>query len=59
MKGSATDYLERIMLSQLNQVVCWRERCERECACINCTEYRTLTPPKLIDLDSNPEAANT
>jgi UDP-N-acetylmuramoyl-tripeptide--D-alanyl-D-alanine ligase len=46
IKGSIkADHLERIMLSQLDQVVCWRERCGKECACLDCSEYRTPTSP--------------
>ena len=46
IKGSLTaDHLERIMLSQLDRVVCWRERCGYKCACLGCKEYRNPTPP--------------
>src|SRR6476620_2610203 len=48
IKGSiVADHLERIMLSQLDRVVCWQERCGIECACIDCAHYRTPMPPPL------------
>ena len=40
MKASlVADHLERIMLSQLDEVVCWRERCEQEVPCPVCKLY--------------------
>lgn len=46
IRGSlAADHLERIMLSQLDRVVCWRERCGKQCACVDCSNYRTPKPP--------------
>ena len=48
IKGSLpADHLERVMLSQLDQVVCWQERCGNECACVDCAYYRTPIPPPL------------
>ncbi len=38
------DHLERIFFSQLDKVVCWRERCGRPKACPNCTAYRKPWP---------------
>jgi len=41
VKASATDHLERVMLSQLDQVVCWREQCGRKYGqCPSCDDYR-------------------
>jgi UDP-N-acetylmuramoyl-tripeptide--D-alanyl-D-alanine ligase len=54
IKGSiGADHLERIMLSQLDRVVCWRERCGIELACIDCAHNRTpFLPPLGSDDDS-------
>jgi hypothetical protein len=42
MKASLiADHLERIMLSQLDEVVCWRERCKQEVPCPLCKLYAT------------------
>jgi UDP-N-acetylmuramoyl-tripeptide--D-alanyl-D-alanine ligase len=42
IKGSrAADHLERIMLSQLDEVVCWRKRCPQKVVnCPSCFRYR-------------------
>jgi hypothetical protein len=46
VKASATDHLERVMLSQLDQVVCWRERCGRKYGiCPSCDDYRKPHAP--------------
>lgn len=46
VKASRTaDHLERIMLSQLDEVVCWRERCRKGGNCFSCDSYRQPTPP--------------
>ena len=46
IKGSfAADHLERIMLSQVDHVVCWRERCGIERVCPDCRHYRTAQSP--------------
>lgn len=46
IKGSRkADHLERIMLSQHDEVVCWHERCKREVACQACIYYRKPHPP--------------
>jgi UDP-N-acetylmuramoyl-tripeptide--D-alanyl-D-alanine ligase len=48
IKGSrAADHLERIMLSQLDEVVCWREGCRKVCNCHTCNHYREPTAPPL------------
>ncbi|MGD9501577.1 MAG: Mur ligase family protein [Methyloceanibacter sp.] len=48
LKGSRTaDHLERIMLSQLGPVVCWKERCGRKLDCPNCSRYTRPSPPVL------------
>ena len=41
----AADHLERIMLSQLEEVVCWREGCGKNVCCPSCRDYRTAAPP--------------
>ncbi len=45
VKASVSDHLERVMLSQLDQVVCWRERCGYRHACVTCPKYRKATLP--------------
>jgi UDP-N-acetylmuramoyl-tripeptide--D-alanyl-D-alanine ligase len=40
VKALLTDHLERIMLSQLDEVVCWREGCGKWPPCPRCTNYR-------------------
>jgi UDP-N-acetylmuramoyl-tripeptide--D-alanyl-D-alanine ligase len=45
VKGSAADHLERLMLAELDSVVCWRERCGRIKECPGCEHYRTPKPP--------------
>ena len=55
VKASRTaDHLERIMLSQLDEVVCWRERCKKACNCQTCKSYRKPTPPPLAVLQRRP-----
>lgn len=46
LKGSIPiDHLERIMLSQLGPVVCWRERCGKRIGCPQCEDFRCPHPP--------------
>lgn len=46
IKASITDHLERIMLSHLEGVMCWRERCGVERgSCRECKSYRTAHAP--------------
>jgi UDP-N-acetylmuramoyl-tripeptide--D-alanyl-D-alanine ligase len=45
IKASSTDHLERIMLSQIDRVVCWRERCGRKTKCQECTNFRKPSRP--------------
>ena len=46
LKGSmGADHLERIILSQLDQVVCWRDGCGRLHPCPECKDYRLPFPP--------------
>jgi len=45
IKASVKNHLERIMLSQLDQVVCWRERCRITVACPRCRYYRKPHAP--------------
>lgn len=49
------DHLERIFLSQLDQVVCWRERCGRSMPCPECSAYRKPWPkPSAQDDQQSP-----
>jgi UDP-N-acetylmuramoyl-tripeptide--D-alanyl-D-alanine ligase len=45
IKASIADHLERIMLSQREGVVCWRERCGRKIECQRCRNYRRAHAP--------------
>ncbi len=45
VKASGTDHLERLMLAELDRIVCWRERCGRSGACPDCAKYRFPKPP--------------
>jgi UDP-N-acetylmuramoyl-tripeptide--D-alanyl-D-alanine ligase len=46
IKASRTaDHLERIMLAQLDRVVCWRERCGKRGNCFSCDSYLQSHPP--------------
>jgi len=46
IKGSiAVDHLERIILSQFEPVVCWKERCGRKLRCPECRSYTYPYPP--------------
>lgn len=47
IKASITDHLERIMLAQMDRVVCWQERCGRKKNCPACRCYRTPFNPPL------------
>lgn len=40
VKASVAQHLERLMLAQLDEVVCWPERCGRRRACPSCPSYR-------------------
>ncbi len=44
-KAQLTDHLERIMLSQLDEVVCWREGCGRWPPCMQCRDYHNAAAP--------------
>ena len=50
VKASVAQHLERLMLAQLDGVVCWREHCGRRQKCIDCPKYRIpqLPPFELI-----------
>lgn len=39
------DHLERIVLSQFEPVVCWRERCHKRRECPRCASYKRPHPP--------------
>ncbi|MGD9501108.1 MAG: Mur ligase family protein [Methyloceanibacter sp.] len=46
IKASIVDHLERIMLSQLREVVCWRERCRVQAkSCPACWRFSKPSPP--------------
>jgi UDP-N-acetylmuramoyl-tripeptide--D-alanyl-D-alanine ligase len=46
VKGSRmADHLERIMLSQLDRVVCWRQKCGVNKDCPECKNYRKRSGP--------------
>jgi UDP-N-acetylmuramoyl-tripeptide--D-alanyl-D-alanine ligase len=45
IKASIMDHLERIMLSQIKRVLCWRERCGRTIECWRCRNYSTPHAP--------------
>lgn len=45
VKAMFSDHLERVMLSQLEEVVCWRERCGEWAPCTHCSNYRKGAAP--------------
>jgi len=47
IKASRADHLERLMLSQFDGVVCWREQCGRPNSCVRCPDYRKPHAPPL------------
>jgi UDP-N-acetylmuramoyl-tripeptide--D-alanyl-D-alanine ligase len=47
VKAGIRDHLERVMLSELDKVVCWRERCGRFTPCMDCSWYRRPKKPPL------------
>ena len=47
LKASISEHLERMMLSEVHQVVCWLEKCGRPMPCPKCKDYRNPTPPPL------------
>jgi UDP-N-acetylmuramoyl-tripeptide--D-alanyl-D-alanine ligase len=50
IKSSIRDHLERIMLAQVDAVVCWRERCGRfYVSCPACGAYRKPSPSPWAD----------
>ena len=52
-----TDHLERIMLSQLDDVVCWRQRCGKACNCQTCNSYRKPVAPPFAAFRRGPDQA--
>ena len=40
VKASISDHLERLMLAELDAVVCWKERCKLKYDCQTCPRYR-------------------
>lgn len=60
IKGSiAVDHLERIFLSQLDRVVCWRERCRKGRPCVDCAQYRIAKPPPFRLVHDGQSVAST
>ena len=57
-KASIAQHLERLMLAQFDEVVCWRERCGRRCACPSSPRYRAAKalPKESAGLDRKPSA---
>ena len=48
LKGSPfTDHLERIILAQIDRVVCWKQGCGRTTSCQACNDYHKPSPPPL------------
>ncbi len=45
IKASITDHLERIMLAQQGDVMCWQERCGKITSCPECRKFRHYEPP--------------
>ena len=48
VKALNTDHLERLMLSQLEELVCWRERCGKWAPCTHCRNFRKSAPPPFV-----------
>ncbi|HEX2449397.1 MAG TPA: hypothetical protein VHK26_14665 [Methyloceanibacter sp.] len=44
VKCSTVDHLERVMLAELDTVVCWKERCGSRLDCHVCRKYRIPAP---------------
>ena len=45
VKSDLSEHLERIMLSQLDEVLCWQERCGKNWRfCTTCPKYRKAVP---------------
>lgn len=42
------DHLERLMLAQIDGVVCWREQCRKVWNCFDCKQYRRPSPPPFV-----------
>jgi UDP-N-acetylmuramoyl-tripeptide--D-alanyl-D-alanine ligase len=57
VKGSIADHLERLMLSKLDHVICWRERCGKHRDCPVCKKYRVAFPA--IELTAEPSPTQT
>jgi UDP-N-acetylmuramoyl-tripeptide--D-alanyl-D-alanine ligase len=50
VKASISDHLERLMLANCEQVVCWRERCNKTNHCSKCKNYhKPHLPPFGLD----------
>ncbi len=47
------DHLERLMLAQREDVVCWQQQCRKVCNCFDCKCYRRPSPPFTV-ADASP-----
>ena len=47
VKASVSEHLERIMLTEIHQVSCWRENCGKGWPCPKCEDYLKPVPPPL------------
>jgi UDP-N-acetylmuramoyl-tripeptide--D-alanyl-D-alanine ligase len=47
------DHLERIMLAQREEVVCWRQQCHKVWNCFDCKQYRRPSPPPFATAESS------
>jgi UDP-N-acetylmuramoyl-tripeptide--D-alanyl-D-alanine ligase len=45
IKGTIVEHLDRLVLSQIDEVVCWREKCGRPYSCVACRNYREPSSP--------------
>ncbi len=53
------DHLDRIMLAQLDDVVCWRERCHKVWNCFDCKQYRRPSLPPVAAVGTEAEVRAT
>jgi UDP-N-acetylmuramoyl-tripeptide--D-alanyl-D-alanine ligase len=54
IKSSRGDHFERLMLADLDSVVCWRDRCGRHRPCPVCKKYRTPYPSPVQSFVAQP-----
>jgi hypothetical protein len=48
------DHLERILLAQREEVVCWRQQCHKVWNCFDCKQYRRPSPPPFATAGTSP-----